>query len=161
MRLITGILAGQSFDSTLTGDASLRKRPMRRVIDPLTRMGARIAARDDNFAPLKIQGTPLRAIHYTLPVASAQVKSAVLLAGLFAEGETSVEEPVRTRDHTEVALSEFGACYGGREGRSRLPVARHFSLAKSQFRVIFLLRHFFWLLHWCFPNPISSFTTSA
>lgn len=109
MRLITGILAGQSFDSTLTGDASLRKRPMRRVIEPLTRMGAHIVARDGNFAPLKIEGAALRAIHYTLPVASAQVKSAVLLAGLFAEGETSVEEPVRTRDHTEVALSEFGA----------------------------------------------------
>ena len=109
MRLLTGILAGQSFDSTVTGDASLRKRPMRRVIEPLTRMGARIVARDGNFAPLEIHSSKLRAIHYTLPVASAQVKSAVLLAGLFAEGETSVEEPVCTRDHTEVALTEFGA----------------------------------------------------
>jgi 3-phosphoshikimate 1-carboxyvinyltransferase len=109
MRLLTGILAGQSFDSTVTGDASLRKRPMRRVIEPLTRMGARIAARDGNFAPLEIHGATLQAIHYALPVASAQVKSAVLLAGLFAEGETSVEEPVSTRDHTEVALGEFGA----------------------------------------------------
>jgi 3-phosphoshikimate 1-carboxyvinyltransferase len=109
MRLLTGILAGQSFDSTITGDASLRKRPMRRVIEPLTRMGAHIVARDANFAPLEIHGAALQAIHYTLPVASAQVKSAVLLAGLFAEGETSVEEPVCTRDHTEVALTEFGA----------------------------------------------------
>jgi 3-phosphoshikimate 1-carboxyvinyltransferase len=109
MRLLTGILAGQSFDSTITGDGSLRKRPMRRVIDPLTQMGARIAGRDGNFAPLEIHGSKLQAIHYTLPVASAQVKSAVLLAGLFAEGETAVEEPVRTRDHTEVALGEFGA----------------------------------------------------
>ena len=109
MRLLTGILAGQSFDSTITGDGSLRKRPMRRVIEPLTRMGARIVGRDGNFAPLEIQGSALRAIQYTLPVASAQVKSAVLLAGLFAEGETSVEEPVSTRDHTEVALGEFGA----------------------------------------------------
>lgn len=108
MRLLTGVLAGQSFDSTMTGDASLRKRPMRRVIDPLTKMGARIDARDGNFAPLKIHGSPLRAIHYALPVASAQVKSAVLLAGLFAEGQTSVEEPVCTRDHTEIALGEFG-----------------------------------------------------
>ncbi len=109
MRLITGILAGQPFDSTMTGDASLRKRPMRRVIDPLTKMGARIEARESNFAPLEIHGSHLQAIHYALPVASAQVKSAVLLAGLFADGETSVEEPVCTRDHTEVALGEFGA----------------------------------------------------
>jgi 3-phosphoshikimate 1-carboxyvinyltransferase len=109
MRLLTGILAGQSFDSTITGDGSLRKRPMRRVIEPLTQMGARIAGRDGNVAPLEIRGSKLQSIHYTLPVASAQVKSAVLLAGLFAEGETAVEEPVSTRDHTEVALGEFGA----------------------------------------------------
>jgi len=109
MRLLTGILAGQRFDSTLTGDASLRQRPMRRVIEPLERMGARIQAHQANFAPLDIRGTILNPIEYTLPVASAQVKSAVLLAGLFAEGETSVEEPVPTRDHTEVALQEFGA----------------------------------------------------
>jgi 3-phosphoshikimate 1-carboxyvinyltransferase len=82
---------------------------MRRVIDPLALMGARMEAREGNFAPLKIQGTALRGIHYVLPVASAQVKSAVLLAGLLAEGETSVEERVRTRDHTELALAEFGA----------------------------------------------------
>jgi 3-phosphoshikimate 1-carboxyvinyltransferase len=116
MRLLTGILAGQSFDSTLTGDGSLRKRPMRRVIEPLTQMGAHIAGRDGNFAPLEIHGSKLQAIHYTLPVASAQVKSAVLLAGLFAEGETAVEEPVRTRDHTEVALGEFGAARCGAPG---------------------------------------------
>jgi 3-phosphoshikimate 1-carboxyvinyltransferase len=109
MRLLAGILAGQRFDSTLTGDASLRKRPMRRVIQPLESMGARIKARDDNFAPLEIRGASLRPIRYTLPVASAQVKSAVLLAGLFADGETSVEEPAVTRDHTEAALREFGA----------------------------------------------------
>lgn len=109
MRLLAGILAGQRFDSTLTGDSSLRQRPMRRVIEPLERMGARIQAREANFAPLEIKGTALKPIQYTLPVASAQVKSAVLLAGLFAEGETSIEEPVPTRDHTEVALQEFGA----------------------------------------------------
>jgi 3-phosphoshikimate 1-carboxyvinyltransferase len=109
MRLLTGILAGQRFDSTLTGDASLRLRPMRRVIEPLERMGARIQAQQANFAPLDIRGTTLKPIEYKLPVASAQVKSAVLLAGLFADGETSVEEPVPTRDHTEVALQEFGA----------------------------------------------------
>jgi len=109
MRLLTGVLAGQKFDSTLTGDSSLRKRPMRRVIDPLERMGADIQAREANFAPIKIKGSALQPIRYTLPVPSAQVKSAILLAGLFAEGETSVEEPVCTRDHTEVALQGFGA----------------------------------------------------
>ena len=109
LRLLTGLLAGQGFDSTITGDASLRRRPMRRVIEPLALMGARIEAREGNFAPLKIQGTALRPIQYVLPVASAQVKSAILLAGLLAEGETSVEECVRTRDHTELALAEFGA----------------------------------------------------
>jgi 3-phosphoshikimate 1-carboxyvinyltransferase len=112
MRLLAGVLSGQPFDSTLTGDSSLRRRPMRRVMEPLTRMGARIEARDSNFAPLEIHGTTLHPIHYELPIASAQVKSAVLLAGLFAAGETSVQEPVRTRDHTELALSEFGAVVG-------------------------------------------------
>ena len=109
MRLLAGILAGQEFSSTLDGDASLRRRPMRRVIDPLTKMGARIEARESGCAPLQIQGAKLSAIEYALPVPSAQVKSCVLLAGLFAEGVTSVIEPVRTRDHTELALAEFGA----------------------------------------------------
>jgi len=109
MRLMTGLLAGQHFDSTLTGDSSLCRRPMRRVIEPLERMGAHIQAREANFAPLQIHGSDLEPIQYTLPVASAQVKSAILLAGLFAEGTTSVEEPVCTRDHTEVALQGFGA----------------------------------------------------
>jgi 3-phosphoshikimate 1-carboxyvinyltransferase len=109
MRLLTGILSGQEFPSTIDGDASLRRRPMRRVIDPLTRMGARISAREGGYAPLKIAAARLSPIEYTLPVPSAQVKSAVLLAGLFADGVTSVIEPVRTRDHTELALAEFGA----------------------------------------------------
>ena len=109
LRLLTGLLAGQRFDSEITGDASLRRRPMRRVIEPLALMGARIEARENNFAPLEIHGTTLRPIEYALPVASAQVKSAILLAGLLAEGETSVNEHVRTRDHTELALAEFGA----------------------------------------------------
>jgi 3-phosphoshikimate 1-carboxyvinyltransferase len=109
MRLLAGILSGQEFFSTIDGDASLRRRPMRRVIDPLTRMGARIEAREGGYAPLKITGTRLSPIEYTLPVPSAQVKSSVLLAGLFADGVTSVIEPVRTRDHTELALAEFGA----------------------------------------------------
>jgi 3-phosphoshikimate 1-carboxyvinyltransferase len=109
MRMLAGILAGQEFRSTLDGDASLRKRPMRRVMDPLAHMGARIEAREGGFAPLKIEGTRLSSINYTLPVPSAQVKSAVLLAGMFADGVTTVTEPVRTRDHTELALAEFGA----------------------------------------------------
>jgi 3-phosphoshikimate 1-carboxyvinyltransferase len=108
MRLLAGILAGQNFSSKLTGDDSLQKRPMKRVIAPLREMGADIRGRHDNFAPLEIRGTKLTAIDYQMPMASAQVKSAVLLAGLFADGVTSVTEPARTRDHTELALEEFG-----------------------------------------------------
>jgi 3-phosphoshikimate 1-carboxyvinyltransferase len=109
MRLLAGILAGQDFTSKLTGDESLQKRPMKRVIGPLREMGADIHGRDDNFAPLEIRGKKLKAIDYKMPMASAQVKSAVLLAGLFADGVTSVTEPAGTRDHTELALEEFGA----------------------------------------------------
>src|ERR1700686_1689948 len=109
MRLLAGILAGQQFSSKLTGDGSLQKRPMKRVIGPLREMGADIRARDNNFAPLEIRGAPLKAIEYRMPMASAQVKSAVLLAGLFADGVTCVTEPARTRDHTELALGEFAA----------------------------------------------------
>ncbi len=109
MRLLSGILAGQKFSSQLTGDGSLQQRPMMRVIGPLREMGADIHARDDNFAPLEIRGTKLTAIDYQMTIASAQVKSAVLLAGLFADGVTCVTEPARTRDHTELALEEFGA----------------------------------------------------
>ena len=109
MRLLSGILAGQEFSSKLTGDDSLQKRPMKRVIGPLREMGAEIRARDDNFAPLEIRGARLKTIDYKMPMASAQVKSAVLLAGLFADGVTSVTEPAGTRDHTELALEEFGA----------------------------------------------------
>ena len=117
IRLLSGILSGQSFNSRITGDASLQKRPMERVITPLRQMGADIRGRDDNFPPLEIHGGKLRAIHYKMPMASAQVKSAILLAGLFAEGETSVTEPAATRDHTELALHEFGAQVQ-REGRT-------------------------------------------
>ena len=117
IRMLAGILAGQKFPSTLDGDASLRRRPMRRVMDPLTQMGARIQAREGGFAPLKIEGADLSPIEYSLPVPSAQVKTAVLLAGMFAEGVTSVTEPVRTRDHTELALAEFGASLE-QEGRT-------------------------------------------
>ncbi len=108
MRMLSGILAGQPFHSELVGDESLSRRPMARIIGPLTEMGARIEAREGK-PPLRITGGNLRAIDYRLPVASAQVKSAVLFAGLFAAGETWVEEPVRTRDHSELALAAFGA----------------------------------------------------
>jgi 3-phosphoshikimate 1-carboxyvinyltransferase len=107
MRMLTGILAGQPFDAQLVGDASLSRRPMRRVIEPLALMGAAIDA-VDGHAPLTIHGRPLRAVHYTQTVPSAQVKSAILLAGLHAEGTTSVTEPARTRDHTERAFAAFG-----------------------------------------------------
>ncbi|MDB6162795.1 MAG: aroA, partial [Xanthomonadaceae bacterium] len=109
MRLLSGLLAGQGFDSTLTGDSSLRQRPMQRVIAPLHAMGADIAS-DDGLPPLRIHGgQTLMAIDYVLPVASAQVKSAVLLAGLYAAGETRVREPHPTRDYTERMLRAFGA----------------------------------------------------
>jgi len=109
IRLLSGILSGQTFTTKITGDSSLQKRPMKRVMTPLREMGADIRGRDENFPPLEIRGGKLRAIHYQMPVASAQVKSAVLLAGLYAEGETSVTEPAATRDHTELALQEFDA----------------------------------------------------
>lgn len=109
MRLLSGILAAQPFETTITGDDSLRSRPMRRVAVPLRLMGAEVETREDGCAPLRIRGRrPLRAVDYTLPVASAQIKSAVLLAGLGAEGRTSVTEPARTRDHTERMMRHFG-----------------------------------------------------
>jgi 3-phosphoshikimate 1-carboxyvinyltransferase len=110
MRLVLGILAGQEgLFAVLTGDASLRRRPMARVAEPLRAMGARIDGREGGGkAPLAVRGGPLRGIRYTLPVPSAQVKSALLLAGLFAEGETEVGEPVPTRDHTERLFRHFG-----------------------------------------------------
>lgn len=109
IRMLSGILAAQKFTSKIGGDESLSKRPMKRIIEPLARMGAQIEAVNGQFPPLTIHGRPLHGIDYTLPMASAQVKSCVLLAGLFAEGDTIVREPVRTRDHTEIALAEFGA----------------------------------------------------
>jgi len=109
MRMLSGILAGQEFSSELVGDESLSRRPMARIIAPLEAMGAKITADNGGRPPLRITGTHLTAIDYKMPVASAQVKSALLFAGLFAEGETRVEEPVRTRDHGELALRAFGA----------------------------------------------------
>lgn len=110
MRLLAGLLSGQRFFSVLTGDESLRRRPMKRVTVPLREMGAEINGRGDaNFAPLAIKGSSLRPIHHESPVPSAQVKSSLLLAGLYAEGETKISEPRKSRDHTERMLRIFGA----------------------------------------------------
>lgn len=115
-RLISGILSGQNFSTQLTGDASIQKRPMKRIMDPLNAMGAQISSlRGNDCAPLSITSGTLHSIHYQSPVASAQVKSAVLLAGLYAEGMTSVCEPVLSRNHTELMLQGFG-CHASSEG---------------------------------------------
>ncbi len=108
MRMLSGIVAGQKFTSEMVGDESLSRRPMERVITPLSAMGAAIASQAGK-PPLRITGAALKAVDYTMPVASAQVKSCLLFAGLFADGETRIEEPLRTRDHGEVALRAFGA----------------------------------------------------
>lgn len=109
-RLISGILSGQNFTSTLTGDASIQKRPMKRIMEPLSQMGANITSlHENNCAPLTIKGRKLKGIHYHSPIASAQVKSAILLAGLYADGETKVTEPYVSRNHSEIMLSHFGA----------------------------------------------------
>ncbi len=109
IRMMSGILAAQAFNSRIGGDESLSKRPMARIMKPLAEMGAKIAARDGQYPPLEITGGPLKAIDYTLPVASAQVKSCVLFGGLYADGVTTVRESIRTRDHSEIALRQFGA----------------------------------------------------
>jgi len=109
MRLLAGVLAAQDFNSVLTGDDSLSRRPMRRIIEPLARMGAHIESTEAGTAPLRIEGNPhLHGIDYHLPVASAQIKSCLLLAGLFASGTTSITEPQQSRDHTEKMLPLFG-----------------------------------------------------
>jgi 3-phosphoshikimate 1-carboxyvinyltransferase len=109
MRMLSGILAGQPFTSELFGDESLSRRPMARIMQPLSEMGARIESCDGGLPPLKIHGGTLRAIHYQPQVASAQVKTCLLFAALLAAGETIIEEPIRTRDHGEIALGAFGA----------------------------------------------------
>ena len=109
IRLLSGILAGHSFESVITGDESLSNRPMGRIIRPLRQMGAAIESRERELPPLRIRGGSLKGIRYSLPVASAQVKSCVLLAGLYGDAPTAVEETVPTRDHSEIALREFGA----------------------------------------------------
>ena len=131
MRLMAGLMAGQAFDVTMTGDVSLSRRPMRRVTDPLAEMGAKVATEEGGTPPLRVSGgQSLQGIDYRMPMASAQVKSCVLLAGLYADGQTCVTEPAPTRDHTERMLSGFGYSVqreGNRvclEGGGRLRAAR-------------------------------------
>ena len=109
IRMLSGILAGQHFTSRIEGDESLARRPMARIMKPLAEMGATISARDGSYTPLVIDGGKLNAIDYTSPVASAQVKSCILFAGLYADGVTTVRESIKTRDHSEIALEGFGA----------------------------------------------------
>jgi 3-phosphoshikimate 1-carboxyvinyltransferase len=109
IRMLSGILAGQEFTSELVGDDSLSRRPMARIIKPLEMMGARIESADGGHPPLRLTGAKLKAIDYKLPVASAQVKTSLLFAGLYAEGTMRIEEPIQTRDHGELALQAFGA----------------------------------------------------
>jgi 3-phosphoshikimate 1-carboxyvinyltransferase len=109
VRFMSGLVAGFPFETTFIGDSSLSRRPMKRIMEPLSRFGARFEARDNNFLPMKITGGTLTPIDFTMSIASAQVKTAVLLAGLHATGTTRVHEPVQSRNHTEIALEEFGA----------------------------------------------------
>jgi 3-phosphoshikimate 1-carboxyvinyltransferase len=120
IRMLSGVLAGQNFTSTITGDKSLQRRPMRRVAEPLRLMGADIRAKDGDRAPIEIHGAKLKAIDYTPPIPSAQVKSALLLAGLYADGVTTVRESVRTRDHTEITLRQMGANVETSKGEIRI-----------------------------------------
>lgn len=120
VRLLSGILAGQPFTSCLTGDDSLRNRPMRRIIVPLSLMGAQIEARKGNYPPVIIRGAPLHPIRYRLPLPSAQVKSSILLAGLYARGITEVIEPRPSRNHTEILLKSFGAAIAWKDGLIRI-----------------------------------------
>lgn len=108
IRIMMGILSGQTFDCVLDGDDSIRKRPMDRVMKPLRQMGAVIDGRDGGFPPITVKGSVLKGINYQMPIASAQVKSSILMASLYAEGETVIYEPVKSRDHTEIMLSYFG-----------------------------------------------------
>lgn len=144
IRLLSGILAGQRFAATIAGDESLSKRPMQRIMTPLTAMGASMQAREGQYPPLTISGRPLEGIRYELPVASAQVKSAVLLAGLYASGATTIVEPTETRNHSEIALGQFGAdvTVNGRaisvRGRPRL-VARDVRIPSDLSSAVFFI----------------------
>ena len=140
IRMLSGILAAQPFRSRLFGDESLSRRPMQRIMTPLAQMGARLTARDGKFPPIEIERGELKPIEYELPVPSAQVKTCVLFAGLFAEGETVVMEPVRSRDHTEIALREFGADLTVERQRISVRGRANSRAARSWFRPIFRRR---------------------
>ncbi|HYR87591.1 MAG TPA: 3-phosphoshikimate 1-carboxyvinyltransferase [Terriglobia bacterium] len=133
VRLMSGIMAGFPFESVFVGDESLSRRPMKRIMEPLRRFGATLEARDDNYLPLKIRGGSLTPVSFTLPIASAQVKSAVLFAGLLTRGTTRVNEPVATRNHTEIALAEFGADI--RTGNGTIEIDGGRPLAGKEFHV--------------------------
>lgn len=124
IRLISGLLSAQDFDCELNGDSSIQKRPMKRVINPLSQMGAHIDSTNEGYAPLHIKGSKLHGIEYTMPVASAQVKSSILLASLYADSETIINEPMASRDHTEIMLNYFGADIKNENGKiTSKPVA--------------------------------------
>ena len=146
MRLLAGLLAGQTFESRLVGDASLSRRPMDRVIEPLRKMGANIAAEGpEQTPPLRIHGGSLRGIHYTSPIASAQVKSALLLAGLFAKGKTTVDEPSTSRNHTELMFNYFLVrTHDEGSAASAFLAIKCRSRAISLFRATFRPRRFGW-----------------
>ena len=152
--MLSGIVSGQPFTSEMIGDESLSRRPMERVIKPLSAMGAQIASREGK-PPLHITGGSLKAIDYKMPVASAQVKSCLLFAGLFAEGETRVEEPLRTRDHGEVALRAFGVQLDRKNAGAGKKCAFEEGSAcevwRRASRAICRARHFFCAQPACFP----------
>jgi 3-phosphoshikimate 1-carboxyvinyltransferase len=133
VRFMAGLVSGFPFESTFIGDSSLSRRPMKRVIDPLRRFGAAIEARDGNFLPLKVAGGYLKPIDFMLPIPSAQLKSCILLAGLYASGTTRVHEPVPSRNHTEIALAEFGAHI--RTGPNTIEVDGGYALRGKEFTV--------------------------
>lgn len=133
LRLLTGVLAGQPFDSRITGDASLVRRDMLRIINPLRAMGARIEGTPENTAPLSIYGRPLKSVCFEMPIPSAQVKSGIILAGLYADGVTTILEPVRTRDHTENLL--LGLTISERNGIREIEIPGGLSIAPLDFEV--------------------------
>ena len=135
IRMLSGILAGQRFTSITDGDTSLGRRPLRRIIEPLTLMGARVSAREGNYTPLEIEGGGLRAINYASPVASAQVKTCVLFAGLFADGRTVFAEPAPSRNHTELMLEEFGARFEIDKTNGDLSIEGGSELTAVEYRV--------------------------
>jgi 3-phosphoshikimate 1-carboxyvinyltransferase len=133
--MLSGLLAAQPFTSEIDGDASLRRRPMRRIIEPLRLMGCRLDAREGKFAPLTIHGGKLAAVNYRSPVASAQVKTCVLFAGMFADGQTTFTEPARSRNHTELMLAEFGARLAESRTDNRLTIEGGAELGPVDYRV--------------------------